>query len=167
VRRADVRGSLRRCTAAVAALIALASHRPLWVVAQEAGAHDIQLLLLRPHAKSDRVQAQLEDFARAIIASGGPLTIVEQLDEADVVVQFTDYRRKLTKDGKPQQRWSGTLKVVEPPQARSRRPPVPEHFSIVVTGPDAWGQRKAVTTFRGVLAKALGREQPREPPEDI
>jgi hypothetical protein len=94
---------------------------------------------------------------------------VRELDQAEVIVQFTDYRYKLTKDGKPQQRWIGTFKIVTPrPRDRPTRPPTPEHFSIVMTGPEEWGQRTAVTKFGELLAKALGRPQAARPsPEPI
>jgi hypothetical protein len=135
----------------------------------EEAAPEIRVMFLAPRASSNRLQQRLESFARAIITSPGALTPVEALDQAEVVVQFTDYSRKTTKDGQLQQQWSARFKIVTPqPPERSPRAPAPEQFSIVVTGPEEWGQRTAVAKFAEILAKALGRQpQVRPSPEPI
>jgi hypothetical protein len=152
----------------VVVLLGLALWPPISALGEEGVPPEIRVLFLAPRASSNRSPEPLEAFARAVIASPGAITPVHELDQAEVVVQFTDYSRKLTKDGKPQQRWSGNFKVVGPrPQDRSTQPPTPEHFSIVVTGPEEWGQRAAVAKFGELLAKALGRQQAAATPEPI
>jgi hypothetical protein len=85
---------------------------PLPTLGQEVVSPEIRGLFLAPRASSSRLQDQLEAFTRAVMASPGTIRPVEQLDQAEVVVQFTDYSRKLTKEGEPQQRWGGHFKIV-------------------------------------------------------
>jgi hypothetical protein len=127
---------------------------------------DIRVLLLPPRVRGNVAQQRLDDFALAIARDGSPLVVVEHLDEADVIVELTDYSRRLNQKGTPEQRWVDSFKVVAGVHVeRPTRRPAPEHFTLVVTGPDEWGQRRAVAVLADLLAKALGRQKPRATPE--
>jgi hypothetical protein len=76
-------------------------------------ADEIRILLAA--SRDAGVELQIRKLERAIRESEVPLAIAESLTDAHVVVQFTEYRRSIGKDGELLFRWAGEARLLKQP----------------------------------------------------
>jgi len=127
-----------------------------------ASAQPIRVLLVMPRESGElsRQVARLDD---AIAELNGPLVAAKSLADADVVVQFTRYQRKVGREGEPQDWWSGQFKLLVPPARIAALLPTPERFGLMLVGQDKTDARHTIEALARMLSRAVGRQtQPRE-----
>ncbi len=121
-------------------------------------AEDIRVLLLVPRDLPE-VAAHVARLERAISESESSLVVVTELAAADVIVEFTGYRRGTTERSEPAASWYGHhLVVTSATEAAGAAVNEPQPFALLATGPEDDLVTHAVTALEMVLAKALGRE---------
>ena len=118
----------------------------------------IRVLLVMPKDSAELSQrvSQIDD---ALLALGGGVVGVTTLAEADVVIQFTDYRRTTSGDGQVVDYWNGQLKLLSP-SSEDLEPlaPLTNGFMLVQIGREQAEPAGIVVALAQMLLKQLGRE---------
>jgi len=117
----------------------------------------IRMLLVMPEP-SGKLSRRVALFDKALSSYRGRMSRAH-LGDAEVIVEFTGYRRTIDAKGVSQDWWDGQYQLVTPPARRARLQRAdPERFSLLVIGRESWEVEPAVDLLARMLAKALGRE---------
>jgi hypothetical protein len=137
-----------------------------------ATAEEIRVLFIA--SGGPELRLQVRGLEQAIEARSGPLAVARELTDADVIIQFTRYRRTVGANGEPARAWHGEARLLVPAEpAMAAEPslagPRLDRFSILMmTAEDKPEMPQAVDALARMLRKALGREPRRERrPDDV
>jgi hypothetical protein len=120
----------------------------------------IRVMLVMP-SEPDPLSPHVARFKESLKRSRGPLVSAATLSEADVIVQFTSYRRAVDGQGQTQDWWHGEYKVLQPSVRDTRLgPAIPERFALVVIDRISGDAESAVGLLARTLLRALRRESP-------
>jgi hypothetical protein len=126
-----------------------------------AAAEEIRVLFVPSQDLATEVQTKA--LQRAISELSNSVRAVSDLADADVLIQFTDYRVEHRKKDGPWRWWEGQVKILLRPEgslkdaAQAIR--LPERFSLVIMGESGGTEmERTVATFEHFLRKALGRD---------
>jgi hypothetical protein len=140
--------------------LSLAEGIPVTFTWRAVGAPPIRVLLV-PSSESSPLSRHVAHFEQSLKRSSGPLVRVATLSEADVIVQFTAYRRTVGDKGQTQDWWQGEFKPLKVSLRDTRLgPPVPERFALLVADRVSGDAEAAVELLAKLLSRALGRESP-------
>ena len=117
-------------------------------------------------------EVQVRALKRAMVEHGHWVREVKDLADADVLLQFTDYRIEHRKKDGPLRWWHGTVKVLLGGEAERNDVALalhlPERFALVIMGQDAGSEmERTVAALERFLRQALGRGTPRDGGEAI
>jgi hypothetical protein len=105
---------------------------------------------------------------RALASSTGFLIPARTLEEADVILRFTRYRRTVNDKGVTQDWWDGEFRLLTPSAADTElRGEVPNRFSLLVIGRESWEIEPVVDLLARTMARAFGRESRPKPGKSI
>lgn len=124
-----------------------------------ATAEPIRVLLVMPRETGElsRAVARIED---AMKGPDGPVAAAQSLADADAVVQFIRYQRKVGEKNEPQEWWLGQFKLLTAPRSRAAVLfPTPERFGLALMGQDNVDALHVVGALARILSKALGHEE--------
>jgi hypothetical protein len=129
-----------------------------------AAGEEIRVLFVPSEDVATEVQSRA--LERAVAETSHAVRVVKELADAQVVLQFTDYRiEQREKDG-PLRWWHGTAKVLLPAEAALRDAALavhlPERFALVIMGQDGGTElERTAAALEDLLRKALGRDRPK------
>jgi hypothetical protein len=108
-------------------------------------------------------EVQTKALARAVAQTSRSVRVVNDLTDADVLLQFTEYRVEQRKTDGPWRWWEGRVKVLLPADAGVKDVALalrlPERFALVIMGQDAGSEmERTVAALENYLRKALRRE---------
>jgi len=118
------------------------------------------------------IESQSRALERAIAENRHSVRVVNDLADAQVLVQFTDYRVEHRKKDGPLRWWHGTVKVLLPADAEVEDAALafrlPERFALVIMGQDGGTEmERTAAALERFLRKALGRDRPKRGGEAI
>jgi hypothetical protein len=126
-----------------------------------AAGEEIRVLFVPSQDLASEVQTKA--LQRAISELSNSVRAVSDLADADVLIQFTDYRVEQRKKDGPWRWWEGQVKILLRPEgslkdaAQALR--LPERFSLLIMGESGGTEmERTVATFEHFLRKALGRD---------
>jgi len=118
----------------------------------------VRILLILP-AESGKLARQVALLDRSLATSRGFLRRARTLDEADVVVEFASYRRRLNDQGVSQDWWEGQFRLLTPrPRDTRLSAKDPSRFTLLVAGRESWEIDPVVDLLARTMARMLGRE---------
>ena len=134
----------------------------LLLTASSVSAQQIRVLLVIPTGSS-RLARQVARLNDALGKSKGRIVQANTLQDADAVVQFTNYRRVVDAKGESEDWWYGEYFLLK----RPIRPPVPPPgavpgvpqsptFVVVVYGREDWEVEPVVEVLGQTLANVFG-----------
>ena len=140
------------CACVIAALLAF----PLVAAGEE-----IRVLFVPSQDPATEVRARA--LGRAIAADSHLVQVVKDLADADILVQFSEFRLEHRKKDGPWRWWYGRAKVLigadAGPKDVARALHLPERFALLITGEDGGTEMdRTVAALENFLRKALGRE---------
>jgi hypothetical protein len=114
------------------------------------------------------VDAQVTKLERVIGESQGLLAVADSLNEAHVLVQFTEYRRSIGGKGEPLFHWIGQAKLLAQPKGMTvSATPLPERFELLVIGDEGREEQRALKSLELMLSKTLRPRARKRPNEAI
>ena len=129
-----------------------------------ASADEIRVMLV-PSRDAD-VDLQISMLERAIRQGPGPLALAEGLEDAHVLIQFTEHRRSTGKDGEPLFHWTGQAKLLKvPAEMTVSATPLSERFGLVVIGREGNEVQRVLKLLETNLTKTL-RPRARKAPKE-
>ena len=128
---------------------------------------EIKVLLLRPRQSAEVPEDAAAQLEQSIKAVAGLVVPVGELSKADVLVELSQFDRKVRQDGDSEFRWEGHFVALVPTPGNDHFVPKAEPFKILMMGPDKSSRRKAAEALGRILAEALGRAPRTVPPGTI
>jgi hypothetical protein len=122
----------------------------------ESAEPDIKVLLLTPRHSAGVPVDAAADLEQNIRMTGSVVP-VDELSKADVLVELSQFNRKVKQGGDSEFLWEGHFLALLPSPGADRFVPKPEPFTIRMIGPDESSKRKAAEALGRILVEALGR----------
>ena len=120
-------------------------------------AQSIRVLLITPQ-EPESLSHQVLRFSEELNRSHGLLVAARNLPDADVVVQFTKYRRAFDHKGESEDWWEGQFQLLTPAPLGAQLASPPKPLVLLLIGRHEWEIAPAVELLARTLARALGRE---------
>jgi hypothetical protein len=122
------------------------------------GAEQLRILVVMPSG-SAKLTRQVTQFEDALRHSQGPVVQARSLAEADAVVQFTAYRRRVDDKGVPQDWWYGHYLFLKGSWQERRSIGGAKRFSLVVIDREDWQVEPVLEVLGTTLRRALRQAQ--------
>jgi hypothetical protein len=131
------------------------------VLPTAAAGEEIRVLLVPSQDLATDVRTKA--LERAIAQKSRSVRIVSDLTDADVLLQFTEYRIEPRKTHGPWRWWEGRVKLLLPSDASAKEVALalrlPEQFALVIMGQDAGSElERTVAALEDYLRRAMGRD---------
>jgi hypothetical protein len=121
-------------------------------------AEQLRILVVMPSG-SAKLTRQVTQFEDALRHSRGPVVQARSLAEADAVVQFTAYRRRVDDKGVPQDWWYGHHLFLKGSSQERRSTGGAKRFTLVIIDREDWQVEPVLELLGTTLRRALRQAQ--------
>jgi hypothetical protein len=127
----------------------------------------VRIVLVVP-SDSGRLARQVKRLEAELARTRGRIVRARSLDEADAVVEFTEYRRTRNETGRTADWWHGQFKLLSPAAREVQLARgIPDRFAMVISEQEPWDMVRVLDLLGRTLAKPLGREARPVKPDSI
>jgi hypothetical protein len=126
-------------------------------------AEQLRILVVMPSGSAKLIR-QVTQFEDALRHSQGPVVQARSLAEADAVVQFTEYRRRVDDKGVSQDWWYGNYVLLKESSQEPRSTGGANRFTLIVIDREDWQVEPVLELLGTTLRRAL--RQDRDSQED-